>query len=185
VFLDLVDEYPVPYFRSVDQWQRARAEREKERKALQAEWLSGSAGLQRFRPGQTDVEAAARLFEELEKLRLVNPVWWARESRPYYAAVLKCTLKRLGDAPSGSDKQRLYARATTCYYHLGLYEKWEAGQTILGIHTAREVEKSIRWDGLRDFEGKGYETITTYLKQNTSKEGDAAPDVPARQETLR
>jgi hypothetical protein len=166
VFLDLVDEYPVPYFQTVDDGQRGYADREKERQALHAEWLSGGARLQRFRPGQTEAEVAARLFDEVERMRLVNPTWWSMESRPLYVATLRWTLKCLKDTPPGPDKQRLYARATTCYYQLGLYTNWEAGQTLLGKVPARQIEKSLRWDGVTySNQGKGFEIVSRYTGQ--------------------
>ena len=128
-------------------------------------------------------KAAARLFDELERMRLVNPAWWSRESRPFYAAALRGTLKRLGDAPPGPDKQRLYALATTCYYELGLYEKWEAGQTLLGKVPARRIEKALQWDGKAfSYQGKGYEIVTAYLNSRASGEvaGDGRPRREAR-----
>ena len=186
VLLDLVDEYPVPYFQTVAEWQKVSADREKERQALQAEWFSGGARLQRFRPGRTEAEAAARLFDEVQRMQLVNPAWWSRESRPFYAAALRWTLKRLSDAPPGPDKQRLYALATTCYYQLGLYEKWEAGQTLLGKVPARRIEKSLRWDGVHDYWGKGNETVVKYLAEQAGKPGgETAPNVTEKKETRR
>jgi hypothetical protein len=186
VLLDLVDEYPVPYFQALAEWQQACADREKERQTLQAEWSSGGAGLARFRPGRTEAEAAARLFDETERMRLINPAWWSRDSRPFYAAALRWTLKSLKDSPPGPDKQRLYALATTCYYQLGRYEKWEAGQVLLGKTPARQIEKAIRWDGVHDFEGKGYETAVKYLTELVGKQGgDTKPNIPVKQETRR
>jgi hypothetical protein len=184
VLLDLVDEYPVPYFQTVAEWQKTCADREKERQALQVEWSSGGTRLQRFRPGRTEAEAAARLFDETERMRLVNPVWWSRESRPFYAAALR--LKGLSDLPPGPDKQRLYALATTCYYQLGLYEKWDAGQTLLGKVPARRIEKAIRWDGVHNFEGKGFEAVSAYVaRQTTPRSGDTCAESPLQQERRR
>ena len=180
VFLDLVDEYPVPYFQTADEWQRARAAREKEQQALQAEWLSGSTNLQRFGPGKSEAEGTARLFDEVERMRLVNPVWWSKESRPFYAAALRWTLAYLRSLPPGPDKQRLYARAATCYYQLGLYEQWEAAQTLLGKTPARQIEKALRWDGKTySYQGKGYGIVTAYLKSLPTADA-AGGKVPGR-----
>jgi streptogramin lyase len=166
VFLDFVDEYPVPYFQTAVEWQRTCADREKERQALQAESLSDAARLQRFRPSLAEAEAASRLFDELERMRLVNPAWWSRDSRPFYAAAQRWALKGLNDVSPGPDKQRLYARAATCFYHLGLYEKWEAGQTLLGKRTARCIEKALKWDGQTySCQGRGREIVAVYLEK--------------------
>jgi hypothetical protein len=183
VFVDLVDEYPVPYFQSMAEWQLAVADREKERQALQAEWLSaGGANLRRFRPKQTDAEAAMSIFDEVERMRLVNAAWWSRESRPFYAACLRWTPKLLRDLSPGPDKQRHYAGAATCYYQLGLYEKWEAGQKVLGMRTARQVEKALRWDGVSDFDGKGFAVVRDHLVQTETKTSERSADAPSRRE---
>jgi hypothetical protein len=167
VFLDLVDEYPVPYFQTPAEWEKACAAREKDQQALQVEWSSGGTGLARFRPGRTESEAAARLFDETERMRLINPAWWSRESRPFYAAALHWTLKGLSDLPPGPDRQRLYTLATTCYYQLGLFEKWDAGQALLGKASARQIEKSLKWDGLHNFAGMGCATVTEFLRNQS------------------
>jgi hypothetical protein len=186
VFLDLVDEYPVPYFQTVAEWQKACTNQEKERQALQAGWSSVSARLTRFRAAGTEVEAAARLFDETERMRLINPAWWSRQSRPFYADALRCMLKFLKDSPPGPDTQRHFARATTCYYQLGLCEKWEAGQVILGNVPARQIEKALRWDGVHNYWGKGCETVVKYLTERAGKpSGETGPNFPARRETQR
>jgi hypothetical protein len=172
VLLDLVDEYPVPYFQTAAEWQRICADQEKERQALQAEWSSADARLRRFQPGRTEAEAATRLFDEVDRMRLINPAWWSRNSRPFYAAALRWTLKCLKDVAPGLDKQRLCALATTCYYQLGLYEKWDAGQTLLGKVPARQIEKALHWDGKTfSYQGMGFEIITAYLGSQGQGEG--------------
>lgn len=173
-----MDEFPVPYFHTLDEWKALCARRDQERADLQREGQRPGARAQRFAPAPSGPEAAARLFDELERMRLVNPVWWAKESRPFYAAALGWTLKRLGDASPGPDKQRLYSLATTCYYQLGLYVKWEAGQTLVGKTSAREIEKALKWDGKTfSYQGKGYEIVTVYLNCRASGEvaGDGRP----------
>jgi predicted NAD-dependent protein-ADP-ribosyltransferase YbiA (DUF1768 family) len=75
--------------------------------------------------------------------------------------------------------------ATTCYYRLGRYAKWEAGQTLLGRTTAREIEKALRWDQKTfSYQGKGYQIVSDYLKANGLRPGgdEAAPDSAARRE---
>ena len=163
-FLDLVEERPVPYFCTLEEWQGLCAEREKERQALAAESRSPAARGRRFEASQSDGDAARRLLEETERMRLTNDAWWARHSRPVYAAVLRWMLDRLRNTQVGPERERLYARAAMCLHHLGMFEKWEAGQTLLGLTTARQIERSLRWDGLHDYGGKGYDTILSQTR---------------------
>jgi len=184
VFLDLVDEYPVPYFHTVQEWQAMKSAEAREVQTLLAESRAGGGRASRFRPGATAAssppgasgsppsllgagcsDAAVRCFEELERTRLWNPVWWATEGVQFYKPLLRWYLAALQEVPPGPVKQELYARAATCYYRLGLYEKWEAGQVLLGKTTARQTEKSIRWNGrLPDCRGKGFEIIASHIQ---------------------
>ena len=51
-----------------------------------------------------------------------------------------------------------------CYYQLGLYPEWEAKLRELGALTARDIEKSLRWDGVTySLAGKGGEVVNSYL----------------------
>jgi hypothetical protein len=133
-------------------------------------------------------EAAQRCFDELERTRLWNAAWWATEGGHFYRPLLKWYLAALGEVQPGRVKQELYRRAATCYYRLGLYEKWEAGQVLLGKTTARRIEKALRWDGVHDFEGKGYQVVTDYLREHpadgrSERVADAVPRQENRQET--
>ena len=79
----------------------------------------------------------------------------------------------------------LFARSATCYYRLGLYEKWEAGQILCGKTPARTIEKSLRWDGASDFDGKGFQVVTDYLREHpVAGQAERAVDaVPRRENT--
>jgi hypothetical protein len=163
LFLDLVDEEPVPYFHDLEEWKALDAMEEKLREALRKETTAERAT--RFRPGASEAEAAATLFEELEHTRLTNTAWWAAEGRRSYAAVLRWTQAAYKESPAGTEKQRLLARATTCQYQLGQYEKWEAGKVAQGKTPARQVEKVLRWDQETSFNGRGFEIISGYVEQ--------------------
>ena len=129
---------------------------------------------------------SARMLDELECLRLWNPVWWATEGVHLYRPLLRLYLAALKEVPPGPVKQELYARAATCYYRLGLYEKWEAGQILLGKTPARQIEKAIRWDGVHNFEGKGFEAVSAYVaRQTTPRSGDTCAESPLQQERRR
>ena len=198
VFLDLMDEHPVPYFCTVEEWQGLKSAEAREVQTLRAEARTGGGRAARFlvrhspqgdggRPGVSEAEAAVRGFDELERMRLWNPFWWATEGAHFYRPLLRWYLKALGEVQPGPVKQELYARAATCYYRLGLYEKWEAGQILLGKTTARQIEKALRWDGIHDFDGKGYQVVTDYLREHpadgpSERVADAVPRQENRQE---
>jgi hypothetical protein len=165
VFVDLVDELPVPYFHTLDEWKALCARRDQDRSELKRDGLEPPARAARFAPAPSAPDAAARVFDELERLRLVNALWWARQTRVFYAALARWNLAALKSSPAGPEKQRLYARAATCYYQTGLYEKWEAGQTLLGKTPPRQIEKTLPWDSGHDFRSQGYEVITQYLRR--------------------
>jgi hypothetical protein len=140
-FLDLVDELPVPYFDDA-----ARSARQ---------LGSGQAG------------AEASLLEELQRVRKANTAWWVLQSRPMYAALARALRGRTAESVAKTPAEKaLYARLATCYYELGLYASWEAALSRAGLTPAREIEKAIRWDGVRDFDGKGFEAVTEHLKQH-------------------
>lgn len=125
----------------------------------------------RFHPAQSEAEAAAKCFEELERARLVNGVWWGLESSRCYALLLRWNLAAQKTTRIGPEKTQLLTRATTCHYQLGLYDKWEAGEVQLGKTPARQIEKALKWDSLHDFGGKGYETVVKYLDERGRQGG--------------
>ncbi|HET6442423.1 MAG TPA: two-component regulator propeller domain-containing protein [Phycisphaerae bacterium] len=170
VFLDLVDERPVPYFHTLAEWRTLQQARAEEQKALEAEAASG-ARAERFRAAASEDEAASRLFEELGRMPLVNAVWWAQESRPFYAAVLRWAVPRMASAEDDDAKNRFARIAATCCYQLGLYEEWDDGQAQIGVRSARRIEKALRWDGVTySYQGKGYEIVTKYLLERRRRE---------------
>jgi sugar lactone lactonase YvrE len=162
VFLDLVDEEPVPYFHDLEEWKGISKKQAADCDALRIMPVADRSA--RFQGSSTPLEATAKLFQELQRTRLTHSVWWASDSRCFYAAVLRWTLAVYKALPAGPEKQDLAARAATCYYQLGYYAKWEEGQVALGKMTARQVEKAIHWNG-RSFTYRrmGFITITQYL----------------------
>ena len=144
VFLDSVQELPDPYY-----------------PALPPDRWGPTA-----QPGTA--AAPACLLEELERVRDRNPAWWAASARPMYAALARHE-KALPDANSQPGTARL---GTACY-HLGLYARWEAALTRTGITPSRQIEKALRWDGKGDFDGKGREVVSEYVRTH-------APVAPAQ-----
>lgn len=158
--LDLVDEDPAPYFQTVDAWNLREVDRTQERRALTApKHLTAP----RSRPAATEPEAADRLFSALEETRLTRSAWWATEGRRYYAPLLRwygiATPKAAPGPPT-----RLALRLATCRYQLGQYAAWEEEQKAAHLVTARDVEKSLRWDGVTtSYSGLGNEIVTAHL----------------------
>jgi hypothetical protein len=167
VFLDLVEEEPLPYFHSFLEWEDILKNQETERLQLSREPPGDHAT--RFRAATTEVEAARRCFGELERMRLTNSVWWATQGRRFYIPVLRGGLAILESEAVHEEKKPLIACVTTCYYQLSLFGKWEAGQARAGEIPSRQVEKSIRWDGVHDFEGKGFLTVTDWFKRRNHR----------------
>lgn len=167
VMLDLVDEDPAPYFHTVDQWNAREVQRKKARQRL-------AASPARFRPATSEADAANRLFDALAEKRLINSVWWATEGRRDYAALLRW-YAALAKQPAAGPRPRLFGRLATCYYQTGQYAAWEEGRKSAGDRTARDIEKSLRWDGVTDsYSGLGYEIVTAHLaEQSGHKEGKA------------
>ena len=133
VFLDLVDEEPLPYFHTLPEWKEITAKQADETKLLSKEAPADHAA--RFQAAGTEAEAAARCFAELEAMRRVNVTWWARDSRPFYAAALRWALQAQKSAKPGPEKTQLLVRATTCYYHLawtrsGSRARWRLARNL-------------------------------------------------------
>ena len=164
VMLDLVDEHPAPYFQTVDQWNAREAQREKERRTLAAQWLTAS---RRFQPAPSEANAADRLFDALAEKRLINSAWWATEGRRYYAPLLRWYAADAQKHRPGFQAHAL-ARLATCCYQVGQYGPWEDYQKAAGLTTARDVEKSLRWDGVTDsYSGSGYEVVTAHQAEQS------------------
>ncbi len=164
IMLDLVDEMPAPYFRTVSQWKKDEAVQEERRKVLLAE--TPAAHNQRFFPAKSDREAANRLFDALSDQELVNPGWWAANGHRFYGPLLRWYWEQYYSASRPSP--RLLARLGTCCYQMGLFTSWEDCQSHQGLKTARQIEKALRWNGISDA-GQGYQVVTSYLaaKQGT------------------
>jgi hypothetical protein len=51
-------------------------------------------------------------------MRLVDPAWWSREGRSYYAPLVRWQLAALKASPAGPTKNGLYAQAGTNDYEM-------------------------------------------------------------------
>lgn len=165
VMLDLVDEDPAPYFQTVEHWNARETQREKERQRLASQWPLAS---RRFQPAASEAEAANRLFDALQEKRLTNSTWWATEGRRCYAPLLRW-YAAVARQPASGSRTRLFQRQAACYYQIGQYGAWEDLQKAAGQTSARDIEKSLRWDSVTDsYSGLGYEVVTTHLAEKIS-----------------
>jgi sugar lactone lactonase YvrE len=164
VFLDLVDEEPVPYFHSLDEWQSLSDQKTKECESLRNQSADELAA--RFHPASSEAKAVARLFEELERKRLTHCIWWACEGRRFYSAILRWTEAAQRTTTTDTARDDLLARTATCNYQLGRFAQWEASQVAMGKKPARQIEKSLRWNGLRvDCRGSGFAIVNEALAE--------------------
>jgi len=162
VMLDLVDEAPAPYFRTVAQWNAREAADEQERR-----FLTLHPG--KFVPAQSEAQAASLLFDRLNEKRLTNSVWWATEGRRDYAALLRWYTQNSQKPPKTLQSQRDLHLAT-CEYQMGQYSLWEKWQQAAGLTTARQIEQSLRWDGVTNsYSGLGYQIVSAHQSEPTGR----------------
>ena len=141
LMLDLVDENPPPYFSTINTWQDRQTQSEKLR---QQALLRGSVAS--FVPASTSAEAAERLMSTLDAAQGFNSSWWAANSREFYLPLLRWYVHNISHTQESS-RSELMRSLATCYYQMGQYAAWEDIQQAEGLTTARQVEKSLRWDG--------------------------------------
>ena len=158
-FLDLVDEQPAPYFGTVDKWHVRQNAREQEINELLSQSVTARAA--RFAPASDEADAAGRLFLEVERLRDLNPIEWAQRSRPVYEALARWARMARSNTNLNKNTQLLKQEAT-CFYWMNSYSNWEVLQRREGLTPARDIEKSLKWDG-QSSDGEGFQVITAHL----------------------
>ena len=102
--------------------------------------------------------SASLVLQELTSLATRNPAQWAT-CQPLYTQLLRTYL---------SDPQSSQSpAAATCYFQAHQFTPWEAIQKHQGLTTAREIEKSLRWDQ-KTFActGKGRQFVQAYVAAN-------------------
>ena len=155
--LDLVDEFPPPYYQSRREWERKQSLQNVESPKTM---LEGPA----FSPATTSDGAAKCLFETLQRLSFKNEVWWAINKRRFYLPLARLYLRQERNM---SPKENISEQTASCYYQIGLYPQWEEELKHFGITPTRDIEKSLRWDGVTySSAGKEYEIVSRYLESN-------------------
>ena len=112
--------------------------------------------------GQSAMEsgqsAIANVLQELTSLATRNPAQWAT-CQPLYTQLLRTYLSDPQSSQSSA--------AATCLFQSHQFTPWEAIQKHQGLTTAREIEKSLRWDQ-KTFActGKGRQFVQAYVAAN-------------------
>ena len=148
VFLDEINEEPAPYFDP----QPADAEA--------AKWQAA--------PDSTKPEdaVAEALWDELQKAKADDVLWWSANGRLFYQALLRFyqpASMRTAAPQTGA----LWRRIGTCNYVLCRFPEWEAAQEKRGLKTARAIELGLQWDKKSDYSGRGRETVIAQKQQDT------------------
>lgn len=170
VMLDLVDETPPPYFGTVTGWEQAQEEREIQRQQAVTQGFSTA-----YRPATTEEEAANRLLATLDVVQATNSSWWANYSRQFYAPLLRWYVTAVKRSANSTDTN-FNKHFATCQYQMGQYSEWEEVQRYAGMKPARDVEKSLSWNGNSDM-GEDYQVVVEYLnksQQNSSSRSTTA-----------
>jgi sugar lactone lactonase YvrE len=160
--LDLPDERPAPYFMTADEWDVADMAARNSRDLMLAEWQENPSNrLKHFAACTTSADAERKTSQSLESLRLWNPQWWAYNDRKVSTLLARwCEVNIPTDA--GPDQKKWEGSA---FYRSGLYPQWEMIQIAAGQVTARQIEKSLKWDQkIPAYSGRGYATVAQYLK---------------------
>ena len=181
--LDPLSQHPAPYYYGHHAWQAHEKQRRNFRTKLLAAWrsgqLSGNSSVGRAlwprhpaddstgspsakSTNQRSLALAADVIQALNLLEHRDPAVWAANQRLVYTELLRWCMTRYGVIPKDPQATKIMEK---CYYHLGLFHRWEAVEKSRGILISREIEKGLRWDRWRDsYRGLEFRTIRKYVK---------------------
>ena len=168
LFLDRWEAQPAPYFGTTEDWQGHEQERAVQRGRLLEEVYVSSRKAQRtqrFAAGNSDGETAQRVWQALQEARLLNPIWHETKARPYYLALLSWCRKN-----QNQDAWQRDCVAAGCY-QLHLYPQWETEQRAAGLVPARDLELELRWDGVSNYAGRGFQVVSEAVAQRQKLSG--------------
>jgi len=162
VTLDSLDEEPAPYFRTWEQNRVLDSRRAALRTALSKQTLAARA--KRFAAGTTVEEVAERLFAELQRTRLTNATYWARENRRYAIPLARFYRDKVQSATS-KNRDLILSRLGSCLHLLNQFDEWEKLQRMRGLTPARDIERALRWNGIPEDERmQGRRFVSEFLK---------------------
>jgi hypothetical protein len=162
IFLDLPEERPVGYYSDSNEWDSAQLKARIERVNAITQWQTASGSPDHSGAVLPAAEAAQQILTKLQYLEYWNPRWFAING--HRLAIL---LARWYEAHDNQEPIAPYRQnETTAFYLAGLYSRWEYNLADLHIVSARDIERSLRWDGLTvDNSGLGYEAVRHYLSE--------------------
>ncbi len=152
--LDPLAEHPAPYYFGHRAWQAHERQRAELRTRLVSAWHLGSAGFP-TRSAAT-IHTARLILQILNVLEHRNPAAWAANQHQAYLSVLRWCVAHYGPIPQNPAAAVLVEK---CYYHLGLFHRWEAVEKSRHILTSRQIEKGLQWDLIDTAKHLGFSAI--------------------------
>ncbi|MGC9261103.1 MAG: hypothetical protein ACP5I8_13640, partial [Phycisphaerae bacterium] len=162
--LDPLAEHPPPYYYGYRAWQAHQKQQSKFRTRFAAAWRTGQLSDDPPAAGKMFALAMVqRILQILNVLERRDPAAWVANQRLAYLSILRWCVARYGAIP----RDRLSARiAEKCYYHLGLFHRWEAAEKLRGMLTSRQVEKGLHASGWPySYRGHEFGVIRRYLQK--------------------
>jgi|GEM_PF-5099659 len=165
VTLDLLDGNPPPYYQTFAQY-------EKHQEARADQWKAEIAHGGTTAKETAEKPIAGQILDELDRLKFSNTVWWCANKDEYYPSLVRYYSEQARTAAHNkAEEKAAQAALAKCYYDCAIYDKSEASLKNIGITTARQVEKSLMWDGVSG-EGDGYKVVLDYLESRRTKTPD-------------
>ncbi len=138
----------------MSKWDRFR----QSRKRLVSESIADRVN--RCVPCATANDAALKVFNELRRVRLRNTVWFTAESRSYWTELTRWYRHAVSNDPGVMGLTAL----ATCYYQTSFYDLWEYLLHHQRLLSARDIEKSLRWNGRAySNQGDGHDLVQKFL----------------------
>jgi hypothetical protein len=171
ITLDLVDEDPPPYFHTALQWLAMGVKQNRERAQLVAAWQAAYKGTTTvpFVTATTQAEAADRIMDQLDHIRLINPAWWAANSPRFYETLLPWYERAAKGSISSKAVRTARAHLGTCCYQACQFSEWEECQGALGLIPARQIELALRHTDLSKIaggNGKPWQPVVVHSQAN-------------------
>jgi hypothetical protein len=160
VTLDLLDGDPPPYYQTIQDYEKRQTARKESWTAELAAAKTAAPPVSRNMPQE---QVADQILKNLDRLKYSNTLSWCAGKDIYYPTLLNWYGKRKSATPSDKAAVRAAAaKLARCYFESGLYKESEGRLHAIGEKTARDIEKSVTWDGVTDA-GDGYKVVSSYL----------------------
>jgi len=176
VMLDLSDERPVGYYLTAEQWRKTVGLLSRHDGQPDHPFDNSANDLDSI---STDFAKVEKIITDLKQSEIQTPIWFAKHGRVIVVPLARW-LRQNEKIISNRDYRSVEA---TAFYMSGLYDTWESQERANGVITARQIEKSLRWDGVTvENSGHGYDTVRASLKTEDNQplsNGGGSTIVPA------